>query len=231
MAWYNCREGKRCKNVFVCKFCGEVWRRNKFKNFCDSYDLNFLNQDFFYYVIKPKKFDSLISNLEKMFFIIEQLRELKKRKKGIFFARLEVSFSRQYGFLPHLNIISFSSELYLNIGNFAIWSRKITKEHEKNAKKIAWYILKFNNIGTEKGLIVQKALNRKSQLIYSTEFKSKNWIDEILQSELDFRFLGVYPIRSKEEIELRKKITEKRKELSKYLKTELRKIKEKELKI
>ena len=55
-------------------------------------------------------------------------------------------------------------------------------------------------------------------MFYTKEFnnKTQDYIDEFI--DIDFGFLGIYPIRTKAEIELRKKIREERKELNKKLK-------------
>jgi len=68
-------------------------------------------------------------------------------------------------------------------------------------KSLGWYILKFNNMNIEQGEAVRKAIKKRNTILYSEAFRHKDYTDELTQ--IDFSFMGVYPIRSKEEIKLR----------------------------
>lgn len=218
----SCREGRRCGNHFACPSCAESWRKKKFLKHFNNFKLSF--DSLTYIVVKNQSVGSLKAKLEPILKFLDELRLLKKRDKlQVCFCRLEVSFSRFYcGFNPHLNIILLDE----NIDNFAalaakynlsFWHRK--KSADINTlKSIGWYILKFNNIGIERGEAVRKALNRKNTILYTKEFEAKDYIDEI--ANIDFSFLGVYPIRTKKEIELRKKRAAIVKEINQLIKKE-----------
>jgi hypothetical protein len=176
-----------------------------------------------YLVIKPLEFLSLRDGIERIFLYLDDLREEKKRGRlPVMYSRLEVSFGKKnLGFNPHLNIISFDDPRHLieiaTRHGLKIWYQK--KDNlQDTALSIAWYILKFNNIGIEKGEAVRKALNRRTTLLHSKEFNHKtiNYIDEYI--DLDFSFMGVYPIRTKKEIEIREKIREERRKLNQKFK-------------
>jgi len=216
----ECREGRRCNSPLSCKHCGESWRRAKFKGFAECLPSVLEDTDIItYLVVKPWEFLSLRAGIERMFKYLDDLREEKKRGRlPVMFSRLEVSFGKKnLGFNPHLNIICFDDPSRLidlaDSHGLKVWHRQ--KDHNKDtALSIAWYMLKFNNIGIEKGEAVRKALNRRTQLLHSKEFNHKtiNYIDEYI--DLDFSFMGVYPIRSKEEIRIREKIREERRRLN-----------------
>ena len=227
----NCREKWRCNRSLSCSYCGSSWQRGKFKGFIQS--LNTLHQEqnqkdisLTYIVIRSNNLGSLKEKLHNISTLTEKLKELKKRGKlGVFFGRLEVSFSKvNLGFNPHLNLLVWgdvspfkkvSHELNLNF-----WSQNKTNDKD-TALSIAWYMLKFNNIGIEKGEAVRKALNRKRTILNSTEFnfKSINYIDEYI--DIDFSFLVVKPIRSKKEILLRSEHKKTLQELRRKLKAEI----------
>ena len=209
----NCRERWRCNRPLSCSYCGSGWQRGKFKGFIQCLDTFHKEQNqkdvsLVYIVIKSKKLGSLKEKLDEVLTLIEKLKELKKRGKlGVFFGRLEFAFSkRNWGFNPPLNLLVWGDgSLFKNTSDeldLSFWSQKKIND-KKTAKSIAWYMLKYNNIGTEKGEAVRKALNKKRTIFSSREFnfKSINYIDEFI--DIDFSFLGVYPIRSKTEIELR----------------------------
>jgi len=234
----ECRKGKRCNSPLSCKFCGEFWQRAKFKAFTESVGkvVND-NESLTYVVVKCNYICTLRQGLDKIFSLLDDLRELKKRGKlPAIFSRLEVSFGKKsLGFNPHLNLLIWND--YTIVKELALkhdlnfWYR--TKENSVDvAKSIAWYMLKYNNIGIERGEAVRIALNKRSTMFYTKEFNHKalDYIDEFI--DIDFSFLGVYPIRTKAEIELRKKIREERKRLNKMLRELIVKEREKlELKI
>jgi hypothetical protein len=173
---------------------------------------------------------SLRVGIEKIFLFIDELREEKKRGRlPLMYSRLEVSFGKKnLGFNPHLNIISFGNPNHIkDIATrygLKIWYQK--KDNQRDtALSIAWYILKFNNIGIEKGEAVRKVLNRRTTLLHSKEFnhKSINYIDEYI--DLNFSFMGVYPIRTKMEIEVRKLIQDDRRKINQKFKRLMKDVK------
>lgn len=228
----ECREGRRCNSPLSCKHCGENWRRAKFKAFAESLPSVIGDTDIItYLVIKPWEFLTLRDGIERMFSYLDLLREEKKRGRlPVMFSRLEVSFGKKnLGYNPHLNIICFgdpASLISLALGlDLKVWHKK--KDGKKDtALSLAWYILKFNNIGIEKGEAVRRALNRRTPLLHSKEFNHKtiNYIDEYI--DIDFSFMGVYPIRSKEEIRIREKIREERQKLNRKFKRMLASVKD-----
>ena len=216
----ECREGRRCNSPLSCKHCGESWQKAKFKAFANCLPDVISGSDIItYLVIKPSAFLTLGDGIAKMFEYIDDLREAKKRgRMPVMYSRLEVSFGKKsLGFNPHLNILSFGDtalfEELAESHGLSVWKRSKPADTE-TALSIVWYMLKFNNIGIEKGEAVRIALNRRTQLLHSKEFNHKtiNYIDEFI--DIDFSFMGVYPIRTKEEIELRKKLKEERKQLN-----------------
>ena len=227
----NCRENWRCNRPLSCSYCGSGWQRGKFKGFVQC--LNTLHKEdnqkeipLTYIVIKSNKLGTLKDKLDEVITLVESLKELKKRGKlPIFFSRLEFSFSKgNLGFNPHLNLLVWGDYLpFRNISNelgLNFWHQKKTND-KKTAKSIAWYMLKFNKIGIEEGEAVRKALNRKRTIFSSKEFnfKSINYIDEFI--DIDFSFLGVYPIRSKKELELRAEHKKKLQKLRRELKADI----------
>ena len=217
----SCSEGKRCNYPLSCEKCGENWRRAKFKAFAER--LPFAVSDnaiITYIVIKANPLLNLHDGIEEIYSYIDKLREAKKRGKlPTCFCRLEVSFGKKnLGFNPHLNIISFhDKDFFIDLAkNYNLTSWYSRKDSNKDTiLSIAWYILKFNKIGIEKGEAVRKALKKRNQITHSKEFNHANinYIDEFI--DIDFSFMGVYPIRTKEEIELRKKLSEERRKLNK----------------
>jgi len=216
----NCRKNFRCHAPLSCKTCGETWQKAKFKGFCSSF--KFSNKDSItFLVIKPDYLNSLTVGVSLMFGFINELRDLKKRGKICdFYSRLEVSFGKQYlGFNPHLNIVCFgdtkSIEEAVKTHGLGIYKRK--KENDINVvKSLLWYILKYNPLGVEKGEAVRKAFDKKSSVLHSKRFNSKSYIDEII--DIDFSFMGVYPIRTKEELIFRAKIKDERAKINKKFK-------------
>lgn len=209
----QCRKNRRCNRTLSCSYCGSGWQRGKFKGFVQCLETLHEEQNqkdipLTYIVIKSNKLGSLKDKLNDMTNLTEELKELKKRGKlAVFFSRLEISFSKgNLGFNPHLNILAWGDCSYFkNVSDklgLSFWSQKKTND-KKTAKSVAWYMLKFNQIGIEKGEAVRKALNKKRTIFASREFnfKSINYIDEFI--DIDFSFLGIYPIRSKKDILLR----------------------------
>jgi len=221
-----CEKNRRCNNIFTCKYCGEIWRRKNFRAFAEGIE-ELEIKEVYYYVIKPSVFDSLKNNLERIYKLIEQIRLKKKMGKLKFFGRLEVSFSSQYGFLPHLNIITFNAKLDINYNKkrLKMWKKKLKDKEE--TKKVAWYFLKQQKLDEEKANIVKKALKKRRQVIVSSNFKIKDYTEEIILKELDFRFLGTQTIRVREELELRARIREERRKINRKFKEELKKIRSK----
>lgn len=220
----ECKEGKRCNLPLSCPKCGEIWRRAKFKAFIECLPAVIkYNKILTYIVIKSNELNTLREGLSEILNFMDDLRELKKRGKlPTIYSRLEVSFGKKYlGFNPHLNMLVWGDiSKIIELAkkhNLKFWKR--SKENNiDTAKSIAWYMLKFNNIGIEKGEAVRKALNKRTTLFYTKEFnhKTEDYIDEII--DIDFRFLGVYPVRSKAEIEFRKFMKEVKRKLNQELK-------------
>ena len=220
----ECREGRRCNSPLVCKTCGESWKKGMFKSFCNC--LSSVVEDnsiLTYLVIKPNELLTLGDGIKSMMLFMDSLRELKKRNKlSTSFSRLEVSFGKKsLGYNPHLNMLVWGdTKAIINIAlehGLKPWHKR--KENTVDtAKSIAWYMLKFNSIGIEKGEAVRVALNRRTQLLHTREFNHKkiSYIDEFI--DIDFSFMGTYPIRSKEEIKIRDYIKEERKKLNDKLK-------------
>ena len=219
----NCREGRRCNRPLSCRFCGESWQRAKFKGFdqCFKTLQELQGDEVSFITVGTKKIGNLDIKLNDTFKFIEEVKELKKRGKlGIFFGRLEVSFDK-LGFYPHFHFLVWGDYLaFKNVS--AELNFKFHKQKAKNIKNSIWYMLKFNNLGIEKGEAVRKALNKKRTIIHSKEFNFKtiSYIDEYI--DIDFSFMGIYPIRSKEEIFLRvehkKKLREGRETLNAKIK-------------
>jgi len=219
----ECRKGRRCNRPLSCKHCAENWQRGKFKGFCQC--LETLQQEapqqVFFITIGTKKIGNLKIKLTDMFQFIEEVKELKKRGKlGIFYSRLEVSLN-ELGLYPHFHFLVWGDCPTLKTLS-ADLDLKFHKTKVKNIKNSAWYMLKFNSIGIEKGEAVRKALNKKRTILHSKEFNFKtiSYIDEII--DIDFSFMGVYPIRSKEEIFLR----EQRRESSKVWNAKIKAVQE-----
>ncbi len=226
----NCNEERRCRAHLSCKYCGEIWRKQRFKNFCDVFDSISLDGEAYYLIFKAEIIANLVEKLEKMYNFINDIRLLKKRNKldFIYYGRLEVSFKKEkLGFFPHLNMVVFNGcyDILLQLARqhrLKVWRRRI-KGGKNGVKNVVWYFLKFNNIGVERGEAVRIALNKRETIIYSKHFTKKDVNMQEL-AELDFRFLGVCRIRTKEEIELRKQIREERRKINKKFKEELEKI-------
>ena len=200
----NCREGRRCSRPLSCRFCGEGWQKGNFKGFdqCFKTLQELQGDEVFFITIGTKKIGDLDIKLNDTFKFIEEVKELKKRGKlGVFFGRLEVSFDK-LGFYPHFHFLVWGDySTFKNVS--AKLNFKFHKQKAKNIKNSAWYMLKFNSIGIEKGEAVRKALSKKRTIIRSKEFNFQtiSYTDEYIC--IDFSFMGVYPIRGKEEILLR----------------------------
>ena len=217
----ECKKGSRCNSPLSCRNCGENWRRGKFKQFVNCYDT--LPTDIItYLVIKSSNFNTLDKGITDIYNLIEDIRELKKRCKiADFYLKIEVSFGKKsLGFNPHINILFFGDvgnivELASKY-NLTVW-KKSKLNNEQVVKSIVWYMLKYNNLGIEKGEAVRIALNKRTTLLHSKRFNHKtiSYIDDYI--DLDFTWMGVYPIRSKEEILFRNKIKNDRAILSKSL--------------
>ena len=223
----GCVKGRRCKSFFTCSVCGGHLQKKRFKNFTNSYtriDTDIIT----YIVIKPSKITILEDNLNTILNFMDDLRTLKKNKKiGDFYSRLEVSFSKDLGFNPHLNILSFGDfteiKKLLKDYDLTFWSRK--KENNKDTIfSIIWYMLKFNSIGKEQGKAVKTALNRRRAILYSNRFTPKKDSCDMEFIDTNFSFLGTKPIRSKEEVFYRKEIAKERKKINLKLKKFLSKL-------
>lgn len=218
----ECRKFKRCNSPLSCSFCGESWRRGKFKQFVNTYKVAD-NDSITYLVIKSNSLNTLGQGIQDVYALIEELKELKKRGKiSDFYSRFEVSFSKNtLGFNPHLNILFFGDiggiKAMAKEHNLSVWSCK-KKNDENTVKSIIWYMLKYNKIGQEEGEAVKKALDRRRTILHTKRFNHKNinYLDDFL--DLDFSFLGVYPIRSKAELKLREEIKNEKKKLNLKLK-------------
>jgi hypothetical protein len=217
----HCKPSNRCKNRFACKYCAEIWQKQNFLKFCNGLD-RFTKSDFnsnksiTYFVIKAYEILNLNDGLEECYLFLKELRELKKRDNlSPFWLNLEVSFGKKsLGFNPHINLIYFGNKEDIEsiAMNFKLkcWSAK--KDNNINTiKSIAWYSLKFNNIGLEKGEAVRLALNKRKTTMHTKHFNSSNYLEDIRY--IDFGFLGVYPIRTKKEVYYRKKYKEELKKL------------------
>ena len=224
----DCKKGRRCNRTLSCSFCGLGWQKGKFKGFMQCFTKLHLSSDtrLTYIVISSNKLGTLREKSEKIFELLEEMKELKKRAKlPLFFGRLEFSFGKKsLGFNPHLNLLiwgddSIFKELSHKL-NLRFWSKKKTND-KKTVKSIVWYMLKFNNIGIEEGEAVRKILDTKRTIVNSREFKSKNlnYIDDFI--DIDFSFMGTYPIRSKKEIDLMAQHKIKLKKLREELKTDM----------
>jgi len=206
----KCRTKWRCNSPLSCATCGANWQRGKFKAFTSSLETfeSDSNSILSYIVIKSKKMGSLRSKIGDLFLLMDKLKELKKRNKlPNFFGRLEISFSKgSLGFNPHLNLLVWGDyETFQTVSlelSLSFWRRKKTND-DNTIKSIVWYMLKYNNIGIENGEAVRKVLKMRRTIITSKDLtlKTVNYIDEII--DIDFSFMGTYPIRSKEEIALR----------------------------
>lgn len=227
----QCRKNRRCNRPLSCPHCGEGWRKAKFKGFCqclETFDKLKQTSDtsLTYIVIKSNKFGTLREKLNNLFVFLDEVKELKKRGKlPSFFGRLEISFKRdKLGFNPHLNLLVWGDysifQILANSLGLNFWHKNKSND-TKTIKSIVWYMLKFNNIGIEKGEAVRKALNKKRTIVNSSDFtfKTINYVDEYI--DIDFSFMGVYPIRSKKEINLRVKHNKNLKGLREELKREI----------
>lgn len=225
----ECRIGRRCNRPLSCETCGENWQKGKFKGFCQCFDTlqTEPSQEVSFITIGTKKIGSLEIKLYDLFYFIDEVKELKKRGKlGLFFGRLEVSFKKEkLGFYPHFHFLVWG-----DCSEFKTLSDKLDlkfhKTKAKNIKNSAWYMLKFNSIGIEKGEAVRKALNKKRTILHSKEFNFKtiNYIDEIIN--IDFSFLGVKPIRCKEEVRLRAEHKKNLREQRALLNTKIKAVQE-----
>lgn len=231
----HCREGRRCNLPLSCPTCGENRRKKNFKEFAQGLD-TFLNTEsqtntpLTYIVISLSGFSSLRNKLNKIINFTDEVRELKKRNKlPVFYSRIEVSFKAPTKFHPHVNLLVWGDhspfkqlckKLKLNY-----WSRK-KNNNRKTALSIAWYMLKFNNIDTERGEAVRIALNKKRPLLHSKEFnvKKNSYIDEII--DMEFVLWEYYPIRSKEEIKLREERREKIRQINQEYNPKIKRAKE-----
>jgi hypothetical protein len=225
----NCRKGKRCNAVFSCKYCATTWQKKHFKAFIEC--LPRINTDIItYYVVRCYGVESLNSKLTQIFNFIDRLKELKKRNKlPPLYARIEVSYRDLIGFNPHINIVLFSDD-YSEFKTIAkelhlkLWKRK--KQYSEDiAKSLIWYILKPQKLNIQRGEIVRIAFNKRNQIFKTKEFNfNLNTINENELINLDFSFMGTMPIRTKEELELRAKIREMRREINRKFKEELAKL-------
>ena len=226
----NCKKGRRCNRPLSCSFCGEGWQKGKFKGFIDCFNKLHLSNDtrLTFIVITSNKFGTLREKSERIFKLLEEIKELKKRGKlPLFFGRLEFSFGKKsLGFNPHLNLLVWGDySLFKELSHeldLRFWSEKKTN-NEETVKSIVYYMLKFNNIGIEKGEAVRKILDKKRTIVNSREFQFKNvnYIDEYI--DIDFSFMGVYPIRSKKEIYLKAQHKKELKKLREKLKLDISK--------
>ena len=225
-----CSENRRCKKHLFCRHCAGVWQKNNFKNFSNTLKIN-SNDSLTYLVIKSKSINNLSGGLRDCYGVIEGLRELKKNDKiDDFYLRLEISFSNdELGFNPHLNILAFGNinliEDLAKTYDLTVW--KQSKKNDKNtALSVVWYMLKYNHVGEDKAKVIQYILKKRRTILMSQRFtiinKDKNNIfDEV--ANMDFSFLGIKPIRSKEEVALRIYLKEERKKLNLMLKNLLKK--------
>ena len=217
----SCDKFRRCKSFFTCSVCGGHLQKKRFKNFTNVYNKSD-NDIITYIVIKPSKNKILSDSLNDILDLLNDIRKLKKNGKiGDFYSRLEVSFSKNLGFNPHLNILSFGDfkEIKTLLDNYdlSFWHRK--KDNNKDTVlSIIWYMLKFNSIGIEQGKAVKTALNRKRVILYSNRFTPLKDNCDSAFIDTDFSFLGIKPIRSKQEVLFRKKIKEERKKTNLKLK-------------
>jgi len=226
----HCKEGFRCHSPLSCRNCGDNYQRGHFKAFCDTFKQS--NNDIItYFVIKNSSLCTLREGTTNIFLFLDEIKKLKKRKKICeFYSTFEVSFSKNtLGFNPHLNFLFFGkidadikqiAEKY----NLSVWNRK--KDNDKNTVlSLVWYFLKFNKINIEEGEAVRKVLNKRRRIFKSGRFNvaKVDYIDEII--DIDFSFMGTYPIRSKEEVEAREEIREERKKLNKKFKGKIKRIK------
>jgi len=204
-----------------CRSCGESWRRGKFKQFVNTY--NTLPTDIIsYLVITSNSLNTLEKGIKDIYSLVNDIRELKKRDKiSDFFLKVEISFGRKsLGYNPHINILFFGDigtiKTLAENHNLTVWSR-LKDNNEQTVKSIIWYMLKYNNLGIEKGEAVRIALRKRTTLMHSKRFNHKtiSYVDEYI--DLDFGWMGVYPIRSKAEIALRSEIRDDRAVLSKKL--------------
>ena len=228
----HCRKDKRCGYFLSCKHCGEAWRRRKFCEYCDAlpkvlHRLRSKNDNpiITYIVIRSNQLLNLKDSMEQIYKFIDYLREEKKRGRlPISYGRLEVSFSKSVlGFNPHLNLIAFENADFFKVAEkywLKIWYQN--KEFSEDvAKSIAWYILKFNNLGIEKGEAVRRAINKRNTIIYSKDFTptKRDYIEDFLY--MDFSFLGIERVRTPEELELRDRYREIRRKINIAFKREL----------
>ena len=220
----ECREGKRCNSPLCCSKCGKSWQRGKFKAFANCLPSvieasNILT----YIVIRSNELNTLGQGISELMGFMDDLRESKKRGRlATSFSRLEVSFGKKnLGFNPHLNMLVWGDisdiERLSKVHNLKFWKK--SKENSSTvAMSIAWYMLKHNNIGIEKGEAVRISLKKRTTLLHTKEFNHKtiNYIDEFI--DIDFSFMGIYSVRSKAEIELRNSIREAKAKLNQSLK-------------
>ena len=210
-----CEVGRRCKKHLTCPDCAKSWQRREFKTFCEGTKIP-PNGILTYVVIKTQRRANFFSSLEEVYRVIDDIRESVKRSRirGVFFGRLEISFSQSMGFNPHLNLITFGDvapflEIFMRY-NLSVYRRQ--KENTQNvARSIVWYMLKFNYLRYEKGEIVRNALNKRQTIVSSRHFKGLG-VGDVSASEVDYSFLKPCPIRYKEEVELRSVYASKRRE-------------------
>lgn len=204
-----CEIGKRCRKHLSCRDCGESWQRKEFKRFCEGSKNLTRNEILTYLVIKPVQIIGLHRGIGIIYGVIEELREEVKRQRltGAFFGRLEVSFSQQYGFNPHLNLLAYGNivpflEIFMR-HDVKVW-RRVKENNMQTAYSIVWYMLKYNPIGYDKGELVRKILNRRQTVINSRHFNGLDLPEEVTAGDIDFRFMGTCKIRYREEIEARR---------------------------
>ena len=220
----ECREGKRCNSPLCCSKCGESWQKGKFKSFANRLPSVVEASDILtYIVIKSNELNTLSQGIADLMDFMNSLREFKKRGRlTTSFSRLEVSFGKKnLGFNPHLNMLVWGdiSEIERLSKEHGLKLWKQSKENSITvAKSVVWYMLKHNKIGIEKGEAVRIALNKRTPLLHTKEFNHKtiSYIDEFI--DIDFSFMGIYPVRSRAEIKLRDSIREAKSKLNQSLK-------------
>jgi len=224
----HCRPRFRCGLHYSCEYCGIGWRIRHLNGFMHCLETLHESQPqhdipMYYVVIGSNKFGTLDCKLSDFTLLLKEVSNLKKRGKlGVFFGRLEVSFkSAKWGLYPHLNLLVWGDyskfETLAKTLGLTFWYNK-KKNNLDTAKNIAYYMLKFNPIGIERGEAVRKAHNGRTTIIRSREFnfKSSDYTDEIIHT--DFSFFGVYPIRSKKGILWR----EIKRRINKYLNAKIK---------
>ena len=224
----SCKKGSRCGHPLSCVVCGSLWQRSRFRGFCDRLEsADIKDKKLKYYIIKTNILNTLRDGIEEVFCFMDRYRAEKKRGNiPLSYGRLEVSFGKKsLGFNPHINLLMWDDadgtgdriirDIVSELG-LVLWSTG--KENENDTiKSIVWYMLKHNKIGIEKGEAVRAALNKRNTILHTKEFNTKyaSYTDSII--DIDFRFMGVYPIRSKEEIRIREMNRQERSRLNRRL--------------